>query len=219
MYRYLLFDLDGTLTDPKEGITRSVQYALRHYGIDEPDTEKLTPFIGPPLIDSFMHYYGFSRTGAMEAIEVFRERFGTVGIFENAVLEGIPELLEDLKQDGRTLAVASSKPEPYVLQILEKFDLARFFTVVTGSTMEETRAGKDEVITETCLRLGLTGEGSWRREVLMIGDREHDILGARSCGIDSMGVYIGYAGPGELERAGATMIAHTVEEMRSLLLG
>ncbi len=219
MYQYLLFDLDGTLTDPKEGITRSVQYALRHFGIDEPDIEKLVPFIGPPLVECFMEWYGFARDQAMEAVGVFRERFSVKGILENAVLEGIPELLRDLVDAGRTLAVASSKPELYVEQILDNYDLARYFTVVTGSTMEETRTAKDEVITETCRRLGIAMDSPEMRRVLMIGDREHDIRGARTCGVDSMGVYIGYAQPGELERAEATMIAHSVAEMRQLLLG
>ena len=213
-YRYLLFDLDGTLTNPKTGITRSVQHALRHFGIEEPDTEKLVPFIGPPLVDSFMRFYGFSREQALEGVQYYREYFAAKGILENEVIDGIPERLGDLQRAGRILAVASSKPEPYVIQILEAFDLLKYFSVITGTTMDETRTDKREVIEETCRRLRLANTA----DVLMVGDREHDIIGARQFGIDSMGVYIGFAAPGELERAGATMIAHSVEEMRAQLL-
>ncbi len=215
MYHYLLFDLDGTLTNPKEGITRCVQYALRHFGIEEPNLDKLEPFIGPPLIDSFMEYYGFTREQALKGVEKYRERFRDTGIFENQVLEGIPQMLKTLKEQGACLAVASSKPEEYVVRILEKFSLAPYFHQVVGASMDESRSAKEDVIREALRRLGV-GEREKPR-VLMIGDRKHDAQGAKACGIDCLGVYIGFALPGELEEAKASYIAHSVEEMSSFL--
>lgn len=123
MYNTILFDLDGTLTDPKEGITKCVQYALSHFGVEEADLEQLTKFIGPPLQYSFMTYYGFDEEKAQKAIEKYRERFSTVGIFENGVYEGIKDMLNELKKIGKVLAVATSKPQVYAEKILEKYDL------------------------------------------------------------------------------------------------
>lgn len=215
MYQYLFFDLDGTLTNPKEGITKCVQYALRHFGIDEPDLDKLEPFIGPPLIDSFMEYYGMSEEQARKATEKYRERFRDIGIFENKVFEGIPQMLEALQNQGKRLVIASSKPEEFVLRILEKFQLRSYFCEVVGATMDEKRTAKAEVIQEAFARLGITGET--KNRVLMIGDRKHDTQGAAACGIDCLGVYIGFAQPGELEQNGATYIVNTVEEMWEFL--
>lgn len=212
-YTHLLFDLDGTLTDPQEGITKSVQHALHHFGIDVADLSQLTCFIGPPLIPSFMEFYGLTRAQAEEAVVVYRQRFSTVGLFENQVLEGIPEMLEALKAQGKVLAVASSKPEPFVLKILEHFDLLSYFDAVIGATMDEKRTEKKDVIEEALKRLGLTD----RRSILMIGDRKHDVEGAALCGLDSLGVYTGFAPAGELEDAGATYICHSVAEMSALL--
>lgn len=215
MYQYLFFDLDGTLTNPKEGITKCVQYALRHFGIDEPDLDKLEPFIGPPLIDSFMEYYEMSEEQARKATEKYRERFRDIGIFENKVFEGIPQMLEALQNQGKRLVIASSKPEEFVLRILEKFQLRSYFCEVVGATMDEKRTAKAEVIQEAFARLGITGET--KNRVLMIGDRKHDTQGAAACGIDCLGVYIGFAQPGELEQNGATYIVNTVEEMWEFL--
>ena len=205
MYRYLLFDLDGTLTDPEEGITKSVQYALRHFGIDVP-AERLKCFIGPPLLEQFMEYAHFTRAQAEEALRQYRVRFSDVGIFENRVLDGVPAMLSALKEDGRVLAVASSKPTVYVERILEKFGLRDFFTVVVGSELDGRRTKKKDVIEEVLVQLSYAGN---RRDVLMIGDREHDILGAKACGLDAMGVRFGFAADGELEAAGADTIADT----------
>lgn len=215
MYQYLFFDLDGTLTNPKEGITRCVQYALKHFGIEEPDLDKLRPFIGPPLVDSFMEYYGMTEEQGREATAKYRERFREIGIFENEVFEGIPQMLETLQNMGKKLVVASSKPEEFVLRILEKFELRSYFCEVVGATMDEKRTAKAEVIEEAFLRLGITEE--MKSQVLMIGDRKHDTEGANACGIDCLGVYMGFAEPGELETHGATYIANTVEEMSAFL--
>ena len=199
MNHIILFDLDGTLTDPKEGITKSVQHALQAYGIDEPDLDKLCPFIGPPLSDSFKEYYGFSEAQAREAIGHFHEYFTKQGMFENKVYPGIREMLTRLKDAGLTLAVATSKPEPFAIQILEHFDLLSYFTLVGGADMEEIRVRKGDVIAYTLDRLGTTPEES---KVIMVGDRKHDVLGARENGLPCAGVLYGYGSREELEEAG-----------------
>lgn len=152
-FRYLLFDLDGTLTDPKEGITASVQYALRSFGIEEPDLDRLTPFIGPPLKDSFMEMYGFNEKQAEEAIEKYREWFRPTGIFQNAIYPGIREMLEKLKMKGKVLAVASSKPQVFVEQILHHFEIYDYFTVIVGSELDGKRGTKEEVVEEALRQL------------------------------------------------------------------
>lgn len=215
MYQYLLFDLDGTLTDPKEGITKSVQHALRHFGIEVEDPDTLTPYIGPPLIPSFMEFHGLSREQAEEALMVYRERLSTVGLFENEVLEGVPEMLRSLKEKRRFVAVASSKPEEYVRRILDHFDLLQFFDEVVGASMDEKRSAKKDIIEEALLRMG---KASGDKSILMIGDRKHDVEGARLCNLDSLGVYTGFAPEGELEEAGATYVFHTIGEMAAFLL-
>lgn len=215
MYHYLLFDLDGTLTDPKEGITKSVQYALRHFGIEVADPDTLISYIGPPLIPSFMEFHGLTREQADEALIVYRKRFEAVGLFENEVLEGVPEMLRALKEKGLYVAVASSKPEEYVKKILEHFGLLLYFDEVVGASMDEKRSAKKDVIEEALRRMG---RGPGDRDILMIGDRKHDVEGARLCGLDSLGVYTGFAPDGELEEAGATYVVRTVGEMEKFLL-
>ena len=158
MYQYLLFDLDGTLTNPKEGITKCVQYALRSFGIEEPDLDKLEPFIGPPLLDSFMEYYNMTPEQARTALEKYRERFRDIGIFENEVFPGVPEMLEILQKKGKKLVIASSKPEEYVLRILEKYGIRAFFHEVVGASMDEKRSAKADVIEEAFRRLQITEE-------------------------------------------------------------
>ena len=142
MFQYCLFDLDGTLTDPREGITKSVQHALRYFGIEEPDLKKLEPFIGPPLKDSVMEYYGLSEEQAKKAIEVYRERFAPIGVLENQIFPGIPQLLKKLQKSGTHLAVASSKPAVFVHQILRHFDIEKYFEVIVGSELDGTRGSK-----------------------------------------------------------------------------
>ena len=215
MYRYLLFDLDGTLTDPAEGITNCVAYALKHFGIDA-ETSSLTSFIGPPLVDQFMSYAGFDRETALLAVEKYRERFRDIGIFENRVLDGIPALLKTLKDRGYILCVSSSKPEIFVNRILEKYDLAQYFSVVVGAEMDGKRSKKADVIEETLRRLGERypdADFSDRSCCLMIGDRIHDIEGAQACRMDALGVTFGYAAPGELENSTAKGIASSNEEI------
>ena len=187
----ILFDLDGTLTDSGPGITRCVQYALASFGIEEPDLEKLNCYVGPPLLESFMNFAGLGCEEAQQAITKYRERYEAEGIFENEVYGGIPEVLAYLKEKGKILAVASSKPEKYVEQILEHFEIRKYFTVVTGSEMNETRTDKGEVIAETLRRLG--AEDS-RSDVVMVGDRSYDVIGARENGLLCVGVSYGYGG-------------------------
>ena len=194
----ILFDLDGTLTDSGPGITRCVQYALASFGIEEPDLEKLNCYVGPPLLESFMNFAGLGCEEAQQAITKYRERYEAEGIFENEVYEGIPEVLAYLKEKGKILAVASSKPEKYVEQILEHF---------------ETRTDKGEVIAETLRRLG--AEDS-RSDVVMVGDRSYDVIGARENGLLCVGVSYGYGGREELEAAGAAKVCDTPEELKLL---
>ena len=217
MKPYLLFDLDGTLTDPKVGITTCVQYALDSFGIKEPDLDKREPFIGPPLKDSFMKYYGMDEVQAKQAVEKYRERFQDTGIFENELYEGIPQMLKALQSKGMCLAVASSKPTVFVQRILEHFQIARYFKVVVGSELDGTRVNKDEVVEEALRRL--FGDKPIEKEkVYMIGDRSYDVEGARAHGIESVGVTYGYGSMEELKAAKADYIVRSVEELKKFLL-
>jgi len=210
MYRYILFDLDGTLTDPKEGITKCVQYALNYFGI-EANTEDLVDFIGPPLLESFQKYYHLDDEQGHMALKKYRERFSDIGIFENGVYPGIGELLDALKRQGRKISLATSKPGVYAERILEKYELLPYFDAVVGSELDGRRTDKGEVITEALRQLDI--RENQKHEVLMIGDRMHDMVGAGKNQIDKLGVYYGYAHQGELESAGADYIVHTVAEL------
>ena len=214
-FKYLLFDLDGTLTDPFEGITKCVQYALASCGIEVNDLNKLKIFIGPPLIPAFMEYYGLSREKAEYALKKYRERFSTIGIFENRLFDGIPSLLSELREAGYKLCLATSKPELYASQILEHFDISKYFDLVCGATLDETRSEKWEIIEEIIRQLNLKNKKS---ETIMIGDRMHDIIGAKKCGIKSLGIYTGYAEKNELENAHADFICNSLSDLRNFLL-
>lgn len=216
MYQYILFDLDGTLTDPKIGITTCVQYALHKMGIEEPDLDRLKPFIGPPLTDSFREFYGMNEEEAVQAVEYYRERFSTVGLFENEVYPGIPDLLADLKQKGRKLAIASSKPTVYVKRILEHFSICEYFDVIVGSELDGTRCRKEEVVEEALRQL--VPDDVAEKNVVMIGDRRFDIEGAKAYRVPSIGVDYGYAAEGELIEAGADRVVENVQELAELLL-
>lgn len=215
MYQSILFDLDGTLTDPKEGITKCVQYALKSFGIDA-ELDDLLDFIGPPLMESFQKYYQMAEEDAAKAVKKYRERFTDTGIFENGVYPGIPEMLADLQVQGRQLAVATSKPEVYARRILEKYELMPYFDVVVGSELDGSRVNKAEVIEEVLRQLD-HGEGLDKRQIVMVGDRMHDMVGAVKNGIDGLGVYYGYAHEGELEEAGAAHVVRTVAGLHSFL--
>lgn len=206
-YDAVLFDLDGTLTESGIGITRSVAYALQKHGIVERDQKKLDRFVGPPLIDSFMGYYGFSAPQARQAVEDYREYYAVKGIFENRVYNGVIPLLEGLNAAGVRCVLATSKPELYAVQILEHFGLLPYFSAVAGATMDERRTAKAEVIAYALQKLP---EGC---RAVMVGDRKHDILGARVNGLRSIGVLYGYGSREELEAAGADALVETPEEI------
>lgn len=219
MFQYVLFDLDGTLTDPREGITKSVQFALAQQGISEPDLKKLEPFIGPPLKDSFMEFYGMTEEQAAQGVADYRKRFAPIGKFENEVYPGIPEMLGSLKRAGIRLAVASSKPETFVWDILKYFKLDGYFDVVTGSELDGTRSRKEEVVEEALHRLELDGQPVSRENCAMVGDRRFDIEGGRQFQLTTVGVTYGYAAKGELEAAGADYIVKNPVQLTKLLLG
>ena len=214
MYTHIFFDLDGTLTDPKEGITNSVAYALASFGIHA-DPDRLTPFIGPPLIDSFLEFYHFDLPTAQKAVERYREYFSRRGIFENRIFPGTQPLLAQLKSQGKTVCLATSKPEVFARQILEHFHMDGYFDHIVGSCLDGTRTKKGEVIAEVFHRLGHTGPD--KGACVMVGDRLHDIQGARENGLDSIGVTFGYGSLEELQQAGATHIAPSFEELARLL--
>lgn len=213
-YNIVLFDLDGTLTEPKEGITKSIRYALNKFGLDEENPQELVKFIGPPLQESFMKYYGFDEQKAWQAVLYYREYFSTRGIFENAVFAGIEDMLCELKQGGRKIVLATSKPTVYSVQILEHFGLAGYFNLVVGSNLDGSRIVKAEIIRDALAAV----RSDERENPVMVGDRKHDIIGARFNGIDSIGVSYGYGSRTELQEAGASHIVDTVNELRHLLL-
>lgn len=214
MYKAILFDLDGTLTESGEGIMKSVQYALEKLGKPEPELDKLRVFVGPPLVEQFMKYADLDLDTAREAVKFYRERYTTIGIFENRPYPGIVELLKELKESGYTVAVSSSKPEPFVVQILEHFHMAEYFDEMVGSCMNETRTSKTEVIEETLERLGMKEK---RDQVLMVGDKEHDVFGARKSGLSCVAVAYGYGTMEELTQAEPLKIVNTVEELAEFL--
>lgn len=218
-YDIILFDLDGTLTDSALGITNAVKYALNKLDIEVRDSRELLCFIGPPLMDSFMKYYGFDWTKAEEAVRLYREYYKDRGIFESSVYAGIPECLDNLKNAGKKLVLATSKPQGFSERILEHFNLSKYFDLIVGATMDEKRTKKSEVIEyalEELKRSGIYSEG-FKERILMIGDRENDIQGARVNGIDSMGVLFGFGSITELSEAGADYIVNTPDEISSFV--
>ncbi len=208
-YNSILFDLDGTLTDPKEGITKSVAHALGWFQIAVEDLDTLCKFIGPPLKDSFMEYYGFTSEDATIAIEKYRDYFEIKGIFENKVYPGIVSLLRTLKESGKQLFVATSKPEVFARRILEHFQLETYFDDIVGSELDGTRVRKGDVIAHVLEKNNLRN----RDKILMVGDRKHDVIGAKEQGIDCVGVLYGYGNRKELEEAGADYISKNIEEL------
>jgi phosphoglycolate phosphatase len=213
-YRYILFDLDGTLTDPKVGITKSVQYALAKYDIQVESLDDLEKFIGPPLKESFMEFYSFDEKTAIQAIEYYREYFRDKGIFENEVYEGIPDLLKELKNRGFIVAIATSKPTVFAEIIVEHFKLKEHFDIVVGSNLDGTRTSKAEVISHVIDELNIDN----LEDVIMIGDRKHDVIGAQKNNIDSIGVLYGYGDIEEFQSVGPTYIVNSVNELYKLLV-
>ena len=215
-YKVLLFDLDGTLTDSEEGILNCARHALITGNAPIPEYEALKAFIGPPLLVSFQEICGMTYEDAEAAVVRYRERYSKIGLFENRVYEGIPELLRDLKKAGYRLGVATSKPEVFTLQILEHFGILDVFDAIAGCSLEKEGETKADMIRLVMQRLGLTDAD--KPQILMIGDRKHDILGAQECGIACAGVEYGFAPEGELEQYGANPIAKDVAALREILL-
>jgi phosphoglycolate phosphatase len=213
-YRHILFDLDGTLTDPREGITRSVQYALARLGIDEPDLQALEHFIGPPLLQCFMHSYHFDEATAWQAVTHYRQRFAAVGLYQNRLFAGVGELLQLLQEQGRTLYIATSKPTLFAVEIARHFDLARHFRRIYGSELDGTRSDKAELIGHLLAREGLTTDSA-----LMIGDRKHDLIGARRNGLDAAAVGYGFGSTAELQAEAPTHHFQTLAELRQAFIG
>lgn len=211
MYKYILFDLDGTLTDPGISITNSVMYALEKFGIEVNDRSSLYKFIGPPLLESFQKFCGFTKEESETALKYYREYFKPYGLYENEVYNGIKELLKELKAQAKTMIVATSKPEEFAIEILKHFNLFQYFDFVGGASMDEKRVKKADVIAYALEKCGVTDLAS----VVMIGDREHDVLGAKQIGVDSIGVLYGYGNYDELEKSGADYIVFTPEEILS----
>ena len=211
-YQWYLFDLDGTLTDPKEGITKCFRYALEKMGVESPELAALEQYIGPPLMKSFQNY--FSEEDAKKAVGYYRERFRDVGIFENGVYDGIEDVLKAAKANGKKLALATSKPQHFAQIIMDHYGLSQYIDVLVGSRGDgQTKA---DVIRQVFAEAGLDAES--KKEAIMVGDRLHDIEGAKECGIDSLGVRFGYAKENELEDAGADYIVATTEELKAFVL-
>ena len=216
MYRYILFDLDGTLTDSREGVVGSVKYALEKMGRPILPERELTKFLGPPLQEMFQELCGFTPEEAERGIELFRERYNTIGKFENDAAPGAVELLRELKERGYVLALASSKPEDMCHIICEHYGLAPWLDVIAGSP-PGLDAEKADVIRSALDRLGVSGDNC--RQVLMVGDRKYDVRGAAAFGIDCAGAeFFGYAEPGELREAGAVVVVKNVAELREFIL-
>lgn len=213
-FHTVLFDLDGTLTDPGLGITNSVIYALDHYGIQIPDHDTLCSFIGPPLNRSFMQYFNMDHKQALEAVEIYREYFSTKGMLENHVYEGIEDLLSQLRSMGKRLLVATSKPEVFSVKILDHFGLSRYFEIISGALLHPPKDyGKADVIRDALHRAGITDLNG----VVMVGDRKHDVIGAHEIGIPAIGVLYGYGDRNEHESCGADHIVESVSDLKNLL--
>lgn len=213
-YEYILFDLDGTLTDSGEGITKSVQYALKSFGIFVDNLKDLNKFIGPPLKDSFKRYYNFDDEKAELGLKKYREYFADKGIYENRLYDGIVEVLEELKKNNKKIILATSKPEIYAKQILEHFKIDHYFTFAAGSDFEETRVNKGEVISYAFKEAKILDSS----KVVMIGDREHDIIGAKENNIKCIGVLYGYGDVIELTQARADYIVKSPKELLDILI-
>lgn len=209
MYTTFLFDLDGTVTDPKKGIVNSVLYALEKVGIEELHVSELDSFIGPPIQQSFVERYNMNEGEVERAVFYFREYLKQRGLLENSVYEGIPNLLKQLKDTGNRLFIATSKPTIFARQVIEHFQLTNYFEDIIGSNLNGTRIKKEEIIAHILQQ----NEGLYKEEVVMIGDRKHDIIGANHNGITSIGVLYGYGSENELIEVSATHIAKDIEEL------
>lgn len=213
MYEYVFFDLDGTLTDSGEGIINAAIYALEKYNIEVNDRSELRKFIGPPLQDSFSTDYGFQEDEIEDVIKIFREYYSEKGIFENTIYENIQAMLFELKNRGKKLVVATSKPEVFTKKVLDHFNISSYFDYVSGATLNNEKIKKVDIIRDAICKLGITDKS----KVVMVGDRKLDVLGAKENGIDSIGVLWGYGDLLELEKVGPTYIAEKVLDLLEII--
>lgn len=213
-YDVVLFDLDGTLTDSAAGIIKSVAYALDKWGIQDYDYDQLLEFVGPPLHDSFVKYFGLSQAESYEIVDMYREYYKAKGIFENIVYTGIPALLADLQAAGKTILLSTSKPEIFARQILKYYDLDKYFTYIAGANLDGTRVKKAEVVAYALESAAITNV----ENAVLVGDREYDIFGARENGMDSIAVTYGYGSPEELATAKPDFTVDNVGEIAQILL-
>ena len=211
--QYILFDLDGTLTDPALGITNSIMHAIKKMNLEPQKREDLYVFIGPPLHESFMNFFHLSSQEADLAVENYREYFSVTGLFENDPYPHINEVLADLKNKGYQIALATSKPEIYAKQILEKFDMVQYFDIIKGSKLNDRTENKTRIMKEAmdCFN------DSDLSKYVMVGDRKFDMLGAKELGIDSIGVTYGYGSRQELEESQATIIIDDCRQLKEVL--
>ncbi|NLZ93835.1 MAG: HAD hydrolase-like protein [Firmicutes bacterium] len=214
MYKHILFDLDGTLTDPAAGIIASLRHALTQMGVQEEDEEKYRLFIGPPLKDSFREMYGFNEEQTEEVIKIYRKHHGSSGLYDNKVFPGIADLLDRLAEDGRKLYVATTKMTAFAELVLKHFDLDRYFTKVVGGNPDGTRTAKTEIIAEILQEIN----PAEYKKTVMIGDRMYDLIGAKAHGIDTIAVAYGYGAEEELRAQKPTYLVHSVTELSALLL-
>lgn len=214
MKKAVLFDLDGTLIDSSEGVTRSVQYALAHFGIQEEDLIKLRPFIGPPLIDSFMKYYHFSQEQAKEAVGVYRDRYRVKGIYECRLYPGVEQCIRRLKEQGCLIGMASSKPEEYCRRILEHFDILSLFDDVVGATLDGRINEKEEVLNEVFRRWDKIA----KKDMVLIGDTMFDVAGANKADIECIAVSFGFGNVQEMLAAGAVASCDSMDEVSEVIL-
>ena len=210
MAKTILFDLDGTLTDSGEGIINCVILGLELFGLPVPDRNALRVFVGPPLHDTFVKF-GVPEDQADEAVRIYRSRYNTVGKFENTPYPGIYELLQTLRNNGHTLLVATSKPESLAVEIMDKFELSKYFHRICGASLDRSRCTKEDVITY------LLAQNGSAADMVMVGDTAFDVLGAAAHGIPTIGVSWGYGNVEEMVAAGAKAIAHTMDELLALL--
>ena len=213
-YKYVLFDLDGTLTDPYEGISKSVQYSLESFGIEEKDEDILKKFIGPPLKESFMKFYGFDEEKALKAVEKYRERYITTGVYENALIDGVKDTLAILKEKGIRIFLATSKPQPLAEVILKHFGITEYFDFIGGADFNYNRDEKWQVIEYVFENSGIQD----RENALMIGDRMHDIIGAKKTGLKCLCVLCGYGSREEFTEYGADYIVETIPDILNIVL-
>jgi len=212
--KYILFDLDGTLTDSKVGIVKSIQYSLQEFGINVENADDFLPFIGPPLRDSYRKHYGFNDEEIERAALKFREYFTETGIFENTLFDGVDALLAALQSAGKQVILATSKPLVHAEIILKHFEIEKYFSFVAGSELDGSRAKKNEVIEFALESMRITDI----ENAVMVGDREHDVIGAQAFGMDCIGVLYGYGSLQELTDAGAACIAKNIDELGKLII-